>query len=304
MVTRRKGEYVPLSLTYMDDDALLSCSPLAELLFVRMLAVAGQLKTDGYLTQAQIVHRAGTRLGERRVPMLLAELVAAGPVLESDGGYRIRAWLEWNKSAEELRRDKAKDAERKRAERTGQAPDDPDRPPGVQAVSGWTDDDVQPDSERTPAGLRAESERCPASRAPTRAGHGTALHDTELTAPTEPRGELIPLAAPVTAQTLVAEWIEHCTTRPPGRMVGQVAKLLGEMLGEGLPATAVRAGLAQWHLAAIADANGRHPATLPSFVHAAANHRPAATSTTDQRVAAGLALAAKYAELDAREAQS
>jgi hypothetical protein len=91
--------------------------------------------------------------------------------------------------------------------------------------------------------------------------------------PVRPSAEVIPLAAPMTAQTLVGEWIDHCAVRPPGQVVGQVAKLLGGMLGEGIPATAVRSGLAQWHQAATSDANGRHPSTLPSYVHAAANAR-------------------------------
>lgn len=103
------------------------------------------------------------------------------------------------------------------------------------------------------------------------------------------------------AQTLVAEWIEHCQTRPPRQVIGQVSKQLRGMLDEGIPYTAVRTGLAHWFT------KGLHPATLPSVVNEVMNARPAAAqaqaqaarpSTTDQRVATGLALAA---ELEAEE---
>lgn len=64
-----------------------------------------------------------------------------------------------------------------------------------------------------------------------------------------------------TAQSFVAEWIEHCPNRPPGRVIGQVAKELKAMLGEGVDPNRVRAGLAEW------NNRGLHPSTLPSVVH-------------------------------------
>lgn len=69
-----------------------------------------------------------------------------------------------------------------------------------------------------------------------------------------------------TAQTLIAEWIDHCDGgRPPGRVVGQVAKELGQMLDEGIPYADVRRGLAAWH------GRGLHPSTLASVVHETRN---------------------------------
>lgn len=122
--------------------------------------------------------------------------------------------------------------------------------------------------------------------------------------PAAERGaEVIPIGV-VTAQTLVAEWIEHCQPhRPPKQIIGQIAKLLGDMLGDDIPPPIVRAGLAEWHRACATNTRGQHPASLPSFVHAAqvAGSAPAPTrrSTTDDRVAVGLELAAKYAAMDA-----
>lgn len=74
-----------------------------------------------------------------------------------------------------------------------------------------------------------------------------------------PAGDVV--AAPTSAQSLLAEWIDACGTRPPGSVVGQVAKQLGGMLTEGIPFDDVRGGLALWH------AKRLHPSTLPSVVH-------------------------------------
>lgn len=74
------------------------------------------------------------------------------------------------------------------------------------------------------------------------------------------------------AQTLVAEWIDHCETRPPGRVVGQIAKEVGAMLDEGVGYERVRAGLADW------NTRDLHPSTLPSVVHGLTNRRAPQTN--------------------------
>ena len=73
-----------------------------------------------------------------------------------------------------------------------------------------------------------------------------------------------------TAQTLVAEWIEHCAERPPNRVIGQVSKELKTLLGEGIQPERVRAALAEW------NRKGLHPSTLASVVHEIGNRAPAA----------------------------
>lgn len=64
-----------------------------------------------------------------------------------------------------------------------------------------------------------------------------------------------------TAQTIVAEWIDGQRSRPPGAVVGQVAKQVGAMLAEGISADDVRDGLTAWQRKKL------HPSTLPSVVH-------------------------------------
>lgn len=204
-MSRRLGEYVPLSISYADDDAILGASPFAELLFVRGLALAGQLNSDGYLTEAQVVYRAGRKLGsEKKVRTLAAELVERGVWERQDGGYDIRAWLKWNKSTEELGRDRARDRDRKRAERgtePGQDPESGGSPPSVQPDTARTPDGFQLDGGGNPDGVQGDSEGSPASRTPPRAGvrravvtasgkgtarNGTAPHDTLPGAPDKP----------------------------------------------------------------------------------------------------------------------
>lgn len=103
-----------------------------------------------------------------------------------------------------------------------------------------------------------------------------------------------------TAQDLVAEWLEHCRSRPPNPVIGQVGKQVKAMLAEGIDHADIRAGLAAWRR------KGAHPSVLPSMVNELMNASPTARaspprpSTTDSRVAAGLALAA---ELEAQENQ-
>ncbi|HET7388167.1 MAG TPA: hypothetical protein VFJ19_16050 [Nocardioidaceae bacterium] len=75
-----------------------------------------------------------------------------------------------------------------------------------------------------------------------------------------------------TAQSLVAEWIDHCAAKPPRNVVGQVAKHLKAMLDEGIDPDRLRAGLAEW------NRKGVHPSVLPSVVHEVANKRAGPTS--------------------------
>ena len=205
------GEYVPLSATYADDDAILCLSPLAELLYVRGLALASKLHSDGYLTEAQVIHLAARKLGaDQKVKKLSDELTDSGLWLRESGGYVIRGWTKWNRSMEDLGRERAKDRDRKRAQRHEQAGEEPLALPGEQAhvqhesatcppgqvpESEGTDDGIQTDS----GGVQPDSGGSPASRAPARGGarravsgkdrsydNGTARHGTLPEMPDEP----------------------------------------------------------------------------------------------------------------------
>ncbi len=71
--------------------------------------------------------------------------------------------------------------------------------------------------------------------------------------------------APATAQTIVGEWIDHCTERPPNRVVGQASREIKQLLDEGTDPDRVRSALAEM------NDKGLHPSTLASLVHSQAN---------------------------------
>ncbi|MGW7617354.1 hypothetical protein ACWGLG_16105 [Streptomyces antimycoticus] len=77
---------------------------------------------------------------------------------------------------------------------------------------------------------------------------------------------------PITAQTIVAEYLEHVAKRPPKSVIGQVAKHAKQMLEESIDPDDIRRGLALWM------SKGLHPNTIPSVVNEAMNARPAAAS--------------------------
>lgn len=118
-------------------------------------------------------------------------------------------------------------------------------------------------------------------------------------------------AEPVTAQTIVREWLDRVPKRPPGKVIGQASREIKQLLAEGIDPDDIRRGLARW------KDKGLHPATIPSVVNEvmntgtpllprgsnvvalhAAQPRP---STADQRAGAAFALAA---QLRAEEGRS
>lgn len=128
--------------------------------------------------------------------------------------------------------------------------------------------------------------RAPASRAhspapapapahsPVQEGSAEAHEQTELivvddsdfvgaaeAAPQEPQA--------VTAQTIVGEWIDRCTKRPPGQTIGQTSKQIKKLLeDDGIDPDDIRRGLAKWM------AKGSAPSSIPSFVNEAMNATP------------------------------
>ncbi len=85
--------------------------------------------------------------------------------------------------------------------------------------------------------------------------------------------------APVTAQTIVGEWLERCTERPPSRVIGQVSKEIKVLLDEDrIDADWIRRGIAHWMK------RGLHPATLASVVNEVMNATgPTGASTGRQQ---------------------
>lgn len=103
---------------------------------------------------------------------------------------------------------------------------------------------------------------------------------------------------PITAQSIVGEWIDRCPVPPPERTKGQLARNITNLITrDGYDPALVRRAVAEWHRRGIGS-----PAALPNVLHEVANHaadtRPRSgaprASTTDQRVQTALDLAASY----------
>jgi hypothetical protein len=260
------GHYVVLSVSYYRDDAVLRAGEAAEVLFTRSIAFAGEQPADGYITEHQARYVIGA--GLKRIEQRIAALVRESLWVPVDGGWVVRSYVKWNRSAEEIGMTRKADRERKAAKREAE----------------------RSMSDSIPPGIRPESDGIPVEVPDLTYVVGKEVRSGEVKS-----GQIVaPQADATAASTLIAEWIDHCSGgRPPSRVVGQVAREVGKMLDEGIPLADVRAGLAAWH------AKGLHPSTLASVVHEVRTGADRKTqpkgSTTDERVAATLDLAARYA---------
>ncbi|MER5613252.1 hypothetical protein [Streptomyces sp. NPDC002215] len=70
---------------------------------------------------------------------------------------------------------------------------------------------------------------------------------------------------PVSAQTIVGEWLDRVNKRPPNNVIGQTSKQIKTLLGEGIDPDDIRKGLARWMT------KGSAPSAIPSFVNEAMN---------------------------------
>lgn len=264
MSTRRNGPYAPLGTNYYLDDAIIEAGERAEVLFCRSLAFCAGTNSDGYITTAQVKRIA---IGLGGLDQRIATLVGIGLWTKDDGGYQIRGWLKWNKSADDLGRVKAKDRERKTAKKDL----DSERIP----------DGTEPDSIGIPPGLPDDSE----PHAPTRV-RGTSRNDTSL--------DVTSRETALTEDPTSSLLAEHVMAfgHPPGLTVQSKTKVaIMRAVADKTPPELIRAGLARMR--------DRHvgPNLLPDLI---AEVTPTTTpSTTDQRVGQTLNLAAKY---DAQEA--
>lgn len=109
---RKRGAYAPLSATYFQDDDIAEAGEAAELLYVRGLAFCAGRASDGYMSETQVIRFVGVGMGDALDRA--EQLVKVGLWEHADGGYVIRSWLKWNKSADEMGHYLARDRDRKR----------------------------------------------------------------------------------------------------------------------------------------------------------------------------------------------
>ena len=119
MARKRPSPYVPLSVYYADDEAIMNVGEDAELMFLRMLAYAGRTPTtEGYVSRRVCLTRLGIaerpEVGPESSPESRLERLTDSGLIASEGdGYRLVSWLRWNRSAEEMGREREQDRNRK-----------------------------------------------------------------------------------------------------------------------------------------------------------------------------------------------
>jgi len=125
MAIKRPGAYVALAANYADDEAIMEAGEYAELLYVRILAFCGRTpKTEGWISDKQIRTRLGLELipevGPETAPESRAKRLAEVGLLVREGnGYRVKSWLRWNRSWEEILRTRSQDRDRKNTPTSG-----------------------------------------------------------------------------------------------------------------------------------------------------------------------------------------
>lgn len=245
--------FARLDLDYADHPKIAVLSDAAFRAHVEMILYSRRYQTDG---------RIANRIANRWVSEVLTELQTNDPGSPSlqkldDGDYLLHDYADMQETRAEI---EAKRQVNAANGRLGGRPKKANKNPGANPVGKQT-------------AKRNETEPCTEIKP----------EEEEEEEVTTPKG----VAEQAPAQQLVAEWIDHCNQRPPGRVIGQVSKELKTMLNEGIPASDLRQGLIAWH------SKGLHPSTLASVVHETRNpnRRP---STTDQRVGDGLSLVEEF----------
>jgi hypothetical protein len=279
--TKGNGSYAPLSATYYRDDALLSVSEGAELLYVRGLAFCAETVSDGFISDRQLVAVVGIRL--RSVPRRAAELCEVELWSHVTGGYVVRSWLKWNRSAEDIGRYKRNDRERKASAKHAVTCKDAESEPTVPVG-------FPPDSGRIPSGLRSDSDYYSTTK------HNTAQHSTEVLPSPSPNGTA---PGPVVeslnqrAQRLTRAYTDIEPVSNFAAVMRIVKKAASYSDAEIIPALERLAR----------DGRGVTTETLRVELQGLPAQRgQPKCSTTDERVMAGLTLAAMYEKQEQRSA--
>lgn len=149
---RRNGSYAPLSAHYYKDDAIAEAGEAAELLYVRGLAFCADILSDGFISDTQLTRFVG--VGMRDTKKRATRLVEVGLWQREKAGYRVTAWLRWNRSREEIGEIAKRDTERKgKPDPQGKDGKISDRnPDGIQSDDSSTSAPYPPVTEALPAG--------------------------------------------------------------------------------------------------------------------------------------------------------
>ena len=227
-------------------------------LWVRAGSVCASQLTDGFVADHMIASLGTTAQAKRLVEVGLWDRVK--------GGYTFHEWDERQPRREDVEAERAAAKERMRLAREKK------RKAAQEAntqASGSRSGDVRPNTERTSGEVRETfGDPNPTQPDPTRPNPPRSVSGSDE----PPSRDLAIVDAEIvtegpTAQTLTAEWIDHCAERPPRNVIGQISKHLKQMLDEGIDPDRIRRALAEW------NRKGLHPSTLPSVVHEISNRQ-------------------------------
>ena len=120
MSKRRPSPWVPMSVYYYDDAALMEAGEFAEVMFLRMTAYAGRHRDwNGRLPRQVVLSRLGLfaleNVPESAPETRLDRLRDSGLVSVQDGWVQINGWLKWNEPGEKVEAERERDRGRKNA---------------------------------------------------------------------------------------------------------------------------------------------------------------------------------------------
>lgn len=95
------GEWTPLAVDFFEDPQVCQVGRDAALLYLAGLCYAQEHLTDGFIPDGAVRILAAKGWSK---PTAARKLVDAGMWQPADGGYRVRAWSEWNKPADQVRK--------------------------------------------------------------------------------------------------------------------------------------------------------------------------------------------------------
>ena len=279
--------------------------PAASWTYVCSIAYSGGSLTDGHFPIAAVLRLAGTSqevakaLAEQELWHLPGHDCSRCPQPKRGHAY-VHDFLQHQRSKDEVQdlTDKRREAGRAgAAARWGV-----DKPPGKRiANEAANEHPLWDEGEASMASAMANAK--PSAMANAWQTDGKAIaeerrgEERRTIPPTAGDAGAIAVAVtdpgpePRSAQEIVAWWIDRCDQRPPGRIVGQMAKHIKELLDEGFQPVHIRQGIGEW------AGRGQHPSSLQSFVSNVANRHapiraaPPRESTTNRAVADALALA-------------
>lgn len=232
-------------------------------LWARAGALCAQQLTDGFVPD-HMIPALGTVAQARK-------LVQVGLWTRMEGGYAFHEWEERQPRKADVEAERAAAKERMRLAREKK------RKAAQEAntqATGARSGSVRPNTGRSSGEVRET--------------FGDPYPSLPYPSLPDPPRSVTDSAGATSAQTLVAEWIDHCQEQPPRSVIGQVAKQIKSLLDEGIEPDRLREALAEW------NRKGLHPSTLPSVVHEIANR--SADRGKPSNVQRHLALARELAE--------